>query len=153
MGGIVSQDPANSTSIAIADRFNLVRSQIQQEDNLITQRLNWFLTSQSFLFTAYAIIATGPKITFANPRLHMLLMQVVPLLAIVVGVLILLAIVAGAIALEQLRRGFVPYEAAARAVNLPPVQGHRSTRVLGMIAPILLPITFVVIWAVLLSRA
>jgi hypothetical protein len=149
----MSQESANAASLSIAQRFDLVRSQIQQEDNLITQRLNWFLTSQSFLFTAYAIIATGPSVTFANPRLHTLLMRVVPFLAIVVGVLILLAIVAGAMALKYLRREFAPYEAAARAINLPPIQGYRSTRLMGLIAPILLPITFVGVWAVLLSKA
>jgi hypothetical protein len=105
------------------------------------------------LFTAYAIIATGPAVTFANTRLHKLLMEVVPLLAIVVGALILLAILAGALALKHLRLAFAPYDAAACAADLPLIQGHRSTRILGIIAPVLLPITFVAVWALLLSKA
>ena len=36
-------------------RYQAVRAQIEFEDGLIAQRLNWFVMSQSFLFTAYAI--------------------------------------------------------------------------------------------------
>ena len=38
------------------DFYKLIRGQIEHEDNLIGTRLNWFMASQSFLFSAYAIV-------------------------------------------------------------------------------------------------
>ena len=40
-----------------------VRRQIEHEDVLIVNRLSWLIASQSFLFTAYAIMLNGPVLT------------------------------------------------------------------------------------------
>ena len=45
--------------ISPADFYRLIRSQIEHEDNLNSQRLSWFVASQSFLFTAYAIVLSN----------------------------------------------------------------------------------------------
>jgi len=41
--------------------FQMIREQIQHEDSLINQRLNWLLLSQAFLFTAFTTIITNDK--------------------------------------------------------------------------------------------
>lgn len=49
----------NDNPVPPADYYGAVRGQIEHEDTLISQRLNWFLMSQSFLFTAYAIVVSN----------------------------------------------------------------------------------------------
>src|ERR1700677_351087 len=43
------------------DYYDQVRHQIEHEDDLITQRISWLMASQSFLFSAYAIVLNGLK--------------------------------------------------------------------------------------------
>jgi hypothetical protein len=140
--------PANITEV-----YNQVRAQIQHEDNLLTQRQNWFLTSQSFLFTAFAIVLNGtPEKTPLNVALRATLLKVIPLLAILVGLLILIAIIAGASVMQQLRREFRPYQHAAKKAALPPLQGSQTTRMLGIMAPITLPAAFIAVWLIIILR-
>jgi hypothetical protein len=40
------------------EMYELIRSQVIHEDNLVNQRLNWILTSQSFLFASFFAIWT-----------------------------------------------------------------------------------------------
>lgn len=121
------------------------RGQIEHEDNLVTQRLNWFLTSQSFLFTAYAITFNGPPAqTVRNLAVRRALLCVIPVVAIVAGVLILVAIIGGALAMREIRRSY------SLSRPLPSLQGQPRTRIMGMLAPMLIPPLFVVVWAILL---
>ena len=47
--------------------FQMIRDQIQHEDGLINQRLNWLLLSQAFLFAAFSTIITSDKpLNFIN---------------------------------------------------------------------------------------
>ena len=39
--------------------YAIIRSQIEHEDNLVGQRLSWFVAAESFLFTAYAITVSN----------------------------------------------------------------------------------------------
>ena len=103
--------------------YQVMRSQIEHEDNLVTQRLSWFITSQSFLFTAYAILLNGP----AGPPdpLRSNLMHLIPLLAILVCILILSTIAAGLLAMKNLRQHFrrirrMHRRPAATRAGLPP---------------------------------
>ena len=44
------------------DFYRLIRSQIEHEDNSQQQRLSWLVASQSFLFTAFAIVLSNLQI-------------------------------------------------------------------------------------------
>ena len=140
---------------SVEDLYKIVREQIEHEDNLNTQRLNWFLSSQAFLFSAYAIVLSGlaptnPPRSAANHGQMKLLLVAVPILAIIASFLILTTIAAGTIAMHELRARFAPYDDAAADLQLPPIQGRSLTRILGLCGPILLPILFLTIWLVLL---
>lgn len=138
------------TPLNVTDIYDQVRAQIQHEDDLVTQRLNWFLSSQSFLFTAYAIVFNGsPTPSSTNLGIQSILLKVIPLIGVAAGALILIAILAGAIVMRDLRRSFLPCRAEARDSGLPPLQGRLVTRVMGLLAPILLPLIFITVWAVL----
>ena len=140
--------------LSVADLYAHVRGQIEHEDNLITQRLNWFLTSQSFLFTAFAIVFNGaPPGGARNVGIRALLLTVIPVISILAGLLILIAIFAGVVVMRDLRRWFERYEARAKSIGLPLIQDRRSTRIMGMFAPVILPISFIIIWTLLAIRA
>ena len=148
------------------DLYQVVRAQLEHEDNLLTNRLSWFLTSQSFLFSAYAIIANGyistpratPPITSlstgspisADPR-HLLL-TIIPGISIAVSILTLIAILSGVVALHTLRRFYEASPIRLTLSCLPPVQGYRATRVAGVAPPVLLPLLFLGVWIFLLVR-
>src|SRR5476651_2598852 len=86
--------------------YHLVRSQIEHEDNLNSQRLSWFVASQSFLFTAYAIV-TGNLNSHALPwvaRQLQLLITLIPVAALTTCALIYATILAGALAMKNLRK-------------------------------------------------
>jgi hypothetical protein len=67
---------------------------------------------------------------------------VIPAIAMAAGVLILTAIVAGAAVMRNLRLAFAPYRQLAQANRLPALQGNAATRIMGLLAPLVLPILF-----------
>ncbi|MDP9173463.1 MAG: hypothetical protein M3O30_06305 [Planctomycetota bacterium] len=148
--------PDNTTRpllLPVTDLYNQVRAQIQHEDDLVAQRLNWFLSSQSFLFTAYAIVSTSSPVRMSsNEGIRTTLMTVIPLIAIIAGALIFIAIVAGAMVMRRLRVSFEPYEAHAQEHGLPPLQGFGYTRTMGFSAPMMLPLVFMAVWTMLIVR-
>ncbi len=140
--------------ISDIELYQIVRGQLEHEDNLITNRLNWFITSQSFLFTAYAILANGlatpgPAGTGDARRILLLL---IPGLSIVTSLLVSLSIFSGIVALKNLRKFFTNRGGGPAEDAFPPVQGYRSTRTAGLAAPVLLPMIFMGVWLYLLAR-
>ena len=75
-------------SLSLADSLKALREDIQAEHNLIAGRVNWYVTSQSFLLTAYA---TSWNFNFGW---RMFFHSVLPLAAIVLSVVILASIYA-----------------------------------------------------------
>lgn len=134
--------------------YSIVRGQIEHEDNLIGQRLSWFVAAQSFLFTAYAITVSnsGPNHTEPVIERMRLLLWLIPLTAILTCLLIYAAVIAGSIAIHALRRLYHNYADHSATTGLPPVMGYRSTQILGLAAPMLMPLVFLVVWLFLLIR-
>jgi hypothetical protein len=153
MDPLLQKPPSTETADpAFFDRYRIIRGQIEHEDNLIGSRISWFVTSQSFLFSAYAIIATSIQpnsVTGGHDPKHTLL-TIIPTVAISTSVLILLAIASGFQAMRNLRRGYENAEQAS--APLPPIHGSGSTRLLGMAAPLLLPPLFMAVWVFLLVK-
>jgi hypothetical protein len=128
------------------DWYRTVRDQIQHEDSLIMQRLAWLTAAQSFLFTAYAITANAsppPR----NPVLvkqQDLLFIIVPAVACLSGVLIYCSVIAGILVQKRLRDAYATHVASVG--DFPEIQGSRFTFWLGLAAPILLPLVFLIAW-------
>lgn len=132
--------------------YRLFRSRIEHEDNLIIQRLSWLVASQSFLFTAYAITTNGlsgadPKLTGPYLEQAALLFRLIPTVAICVALLISIGILAALRAIRQMRK---LYQSKFVPPDVPPIQTSATTRLLGLSAPLLLPLLFVSVWLVLL---
>jgi len=128
-----------------------VRRQIEHEDVLIVNRLSWLIASQSFLFTAYAIILNGPVLT-RNEHYAVhgeLLVKTIPVLAISACALIYLGICGGVRVMADLRRELARHHAAIGNLR-PPIQGTPLTLFLGHCAPLGLPPIFAAAWVILL---
>jgi hypothetical protein len=141
-----------SEKVSALDTYKLFRDRIEHEDNLIVQRLSWLVASQSFLFTAYAITTNGltgldPKINGRYLEQATLLFRLIPTVATCVAVLIYISILAALRAIRQIRR---LYQAKGISPEVPPLQTAASTRLLGLSAPLLLPLLFISVWLVLL---
>ena len=147
--------PAELRSLSSWEYYLLFRNRIEHEDNLIMQRLSWLVASQSFLFTAYAIAlnglisvpatATGPLV-----RLEKLLLQLVPVVAVLTCSLIYASIIAAVKAIRALRESYrSPF---VETKVLPDVMAATPIRRLGLSAPLLLPLVFTVVWLVLWMR-
>jgi hypothetical protein len=137
------------------DLYRIYRGQVEHEDNLLGSRTSVFVTSQSFLFSAYAIIAnTAQARAFDMPidPKHVLLI-LIPSVAITTSVLFIPAIISGVVSLQRLRRQYrqaTGHPANACCHDLPPIQSTRGTRVAGTVASALLPPLFLGVWAYLL---
>jgi hypothetical protein len=148
----MNKSPYASEEASSVEIYRLFRARIEHEDNLIIQRLSWLVASQAFLFTAYAITTNGlngidPKIGGRFLEQAGLLFRLIPTVAISVALLIYISILAALRAIRQIRR---LYQAKAIPPDLPPIQTAATTRLLGLSAPLLLPLLFVSVWLVLL---
>jgi hypothetical protein len=139
------------------DVYRIYRDQVEHEDNLVGSRISVFVTSQSFLFSAYAIIANNAqKLAFDQPidPKHVLLI-LIPSVAITTSLLFIPAIIGGVIALRSLRRQYrqaTGHPADQCWADLPPLQGTRATRIAGTLASALLPPLFMAVWSYLLLK-
>lgn len=143
-----------SGRISPLERYQLFRNRIEHEDNLVMQRLSWLMASQSFLFTAYAIVTNGlstSPTTGGNVFINHLstLGRIVPIVALLNSLLIFVSILAALKAIRELRCG---YQQHAGALEEIPLQTSRAARVLGLSAPVLLPPLFFAVWLFLLMQ-
>ncbi len=144
--------PDLNDDLAPAEFYHLVRSQIEHEDNLNSQRLSWFVASQAFLFTAYAIVVSNiqPQRTDWVARQHRLLTTLIPVVSLLTGLLIYATIVAGSIAMVNLRKWYKLHE-QSHSHAFPPVQGYRLTLLFGQAGPLGLPPIFIATWVALIA--
>lgn len=139
-------------TISPVEQYHAVRSQIEHEDNLVSQRLSWLLASQSFLFTAYAITLNGPvQLHYQAYESHVrLLIVLLPLVGIVSALLIWASIIAGISAMNKLKCNFERNVGATLLPGLPPIQTAGAALRGGQLGPILIPLLFIGVWLVLL---
>ena len=145
--------PAPVSELSAVESYNILRDQLQHEDNLITQRLSWLMGSQAFLFTAYAIVLNGPE----RPKnaligsLQDYLLGTLPAVGLLSAVLIYVSIVAGVIAMVSIYR-LAGHFCDDAALRFPPLQGGKLTRYMGFASPLLLPPIFISVWLLIWSR-
>jgi hypothetical protein len=141
-------------SISRIQYYQIIRSQIEHEDNLINQRLSWFVAAQAFLFSAYAILLNAPSQVrlegFATQQ--EILFFLIPLVAIGVSILTYITVIAAMLATANLRR-LLKTHMNEKDSALPPVQGYRQTLLLGQASPLLMPFLFMISWIVLLIKS
>jgi len=137
------------------EHYRIIRSQIEHEDNVINQRLSWFVAAQAFLFTANAMVLNAPP-TPLFPQFRAtvrLLTLLVPIVSVCSCLVLYTTVIAGVLALRNLREFASRRADLQETGHLPPIHGSSVTRTLGLAVPLLLPILFLVVWMLLLVRA
>jgi hypothetical protein len=134
--------------ISPLERYQVFRNRIEHEDSLIMQRLSWLMASQSFFFTAYAIVTNGmasAPVTGRNIFVSHLdiLARIIPFVALVNSLLICLSIFGALKAVRELREAYLKQSPLLEII---PMQTSRVARRLGLSAPILLPPLFISVW-------
>lgn len=143
-----------SENLSPLERYQIFRNRIEHEDNLVMQRLSWLMASQSFLFTAYAIVTsnlTTAAAISANVHLHHLvtLSHIIPVVGLLNSFLIFVSILAALKAIRELRRRYERQPQPLQAIRL---QTSRTVRWAGLSAPLLLPLMFFAVWLFLLTE-
>src|SRR5262249_22047195 len=129
-------------------KYDIIRGRMDHEDGLITSRLNWLITSQSFLFAAYAtLFRNGGAQPVAGGDVP-LLVRLIPLIGMSSGILIYTAIIAGVTALMHNRCLLRKHlkSVLSRDPDFPQVQGYRPMAWLALLAPVFLPLVLVGAW-------
>jgi hypothetical protein len=124
--------------------YHHLRGRIEHEDGLIVNRLAWLMASESFLFTAYAIVLNGT----GTPQQRRLT-DLIPLVAVATSALIFIGIVAAIRAMGWIRGLLEKRIPDPARLGLPPIHTPGSMKT-GLAAPLLLPVMFVVVWLYLL---
>jgi len=135
-------------------KYDIIRGRMDHEDVLITSRLNWLITSQSFLFAAYAtLFRSGGAQQVVGAEVP-LLVRLIPFIGMISGILIYTAIIAGVVALMHNRSLLRTHLRAvlSRDPDFPAVQGRRPMAWLALIAPVFLPLVLVGAWITLLLQ-
>ena len=134
------------------DVYRLYREQVDHEDDLINQRLSLLVASQSFLFSAYAIVLNGA----AAPRSslfafqHRVIFWSIPFIAATLCWFIDCSIRAAFLSMRHIRERWTIYrERGLIPECAPELQGEDETRKLGQLGPRLLPYIFIAVWVVL----
>ena len=133
-------------------KYELIRKRMDHEDGLITSRLNWLITSQSFLFAAYATLFRNGGAQQVAGRDVPLLVRLIPFVGTISGILIYTAIIAGVVALMHNRSLLRTHlkSILSRDSSFPSVQGRRPMAWLALLAPVVLPLVLVGAWVTLL---
>lgn len=141
-------------ALDIVEQYQIVRGQIEHEDNLISQRLSWLLASQAFLFTAYAITLNGPvQLHSLKYELHVgFMIMMLPVIGIFTALLIWIAILAGLVSMTRLRDDFSRSSGNALPSGVPPIQTSGWVLIAGHLGPVFIPLLFLSAWLLTLFK-
>ena len=131
----------NGTGFSSAEA---IRDHLDRENDLLASRTTWVVTSQAFLFSAYAICIVGSGEERSNPHAYSLelLVNILPWTAVISLVLFYVTLVGGLVAMAKLRRSLRAPDVVLR--------GNGASRMAGLVAPVLTPAVFLVTWAIML---
>jgi hypothetical protein len=150
----MSPPTLEGSSLSPLEYYSVIRARVEHEDNLIVQRLSCLVASQSFLFTAYAIVANGLATQLPQPgglrflAQLQLLYQLIPVVGTLTCGLIYVSVLAAVTSMRQLRNSYhsrFPDDEP----GLPPIMTRAPIRLSGCSAAILLPLVFITIWLIL----
>ena len=140
------------TEAMLITKLTMIASQIQHEDDLMGQRTNWLVVSQSFLFGTFVAViglssGTGMARSFAK-----LLLVLIPLVGVLLPIVIMLGVYAAANAIRQWRveHDRLCATAEGKALDWPRLE-HRTTLVaLGHLLPLTVASGFTLAWVVIM---
>ena len=148
-----------SGELTLAQLYTLIRSQIEHENELLSQRVIWQILTQAFFFGAYASLVNAPK----EPKNHffeseqILLLWLMPVAALMAGLVAYVSIVSSLKTIMHLRQ---LYEGHAHSKSpgdpssklYPDIQGPAQLGNMAIFSPGMMPLVFTISWLVVLGR-
>jgi hypothetical protein len=149
-----------SGDLTRVELYDRLKAQIEHEDELINIRVVWQLLAQSFFFSTYATLlnAKGEAKSQLFVQQQEFLLWAVPVVALIAGLLASISIYTSIYTIEELGTMYRNYLEGQRTDNdrttklFPPIQGPEAIRNWARVAPIGLPLLFVLTWLGILSR-
>ena len=154
------ETPVNrSGELSLAELYGLIRSQIEHENELVSQRVIWQILSQAFFFGAYAALLNAPKeaknALFESAQT--ILLWLMPSAAIIAGLFTYIGILASLKTINHLRQQYEDHANSKAPCDpssklYPDIQGPPHLRRLEMLSPGVMPIVFTITWLLILGR-
>ena len=145
--------------LSLAELYSLIRSQIEHENELVSQRVIWQILTQAFFFGAYATLLNASKEAknslFESEQT--LLLWVMPIAALLAGLLAYVSILSSLKTIVHLRQRYeahrnskAPGDASTKLY--PDIQGPNQLGIVAMLSPAVMPIVFTCAWLIVLGR-
>lgn len=141
--------------------YSLVLGQLQRLDaaihkeyTLVSDRMSWMVTSESFISTAFIIATVNYKSPFALKPVAACFLVVMPLLGIFLAAIVARAIHAAHRAANRLKNERDQLEQKLPAsIRIKPVSSKDPENNAGNLPPTYVPFVLIFVWAVLLGVA
>jgi hypothetical protein len=131
------------------DLYKVTRSQTEHIDNTLSQRIVWLVLTQSFFFSAYAVVITADHAAAFLPGKQGLLSTLLPVVALIMIAISYLDIVAGIIYISKLTK-FFKNKAAETPLPYPPLGGFEHLSFYKNLSSLIVPCVFFITWLVIL---
>jgi hypothetical protein len=132
------------------DKLEVYLDRLHNEERLIADRVGWMLGSQTLFLGTYALLFE--KIPLPHQLENM--DKVLPITALVIGLMNYLSIMAGVIAIysfcEIPVKGYTDNKESKMALRF--IIGPLLTHILGLLSPLISPLTFFFIWLLAISN-
>ena len=129
------------------DVYRLYSENLDKEDNLINQRINWLLGSQTLLFAAYAVVIKEQNGDFYN------IINVIQWIGFLSSFIIWLSTLAAICAYFRFHKRLKKALSPLKNIHalFPQLDRNRLVIFCGFIAPVILPIVFMAAWCYLIN--
>jgi hypothetical protein len=136
----------------VSEVYKVIRGQVEHVDNNLGQRVIWLVIAQSFFFGAYASLINGKPAKPELDLIHGAMIKILPIAALLTVIFTFVDLITSVMYMHGLRK---KYEASLNAdididSSYPSITGSRSQRIFMHSSPILIPILFIIVWAILL---
>ncbi len=155
----------NPYELNAKDILHLVHQEIHYEHSLISHRMTWYVTSQSFLMASFTIAASNSGTLKAHTRLFWLAIFI-PILGILTSIIVLVSLYAAIASMHKLKLKenqilegldeYIPFKEIRGNIPKPDVfslsnylKSFETIHVRGMLPPMLFPGLFILSWILL----
>ena len=153
-----SERPDNPGELSRADYYGLIRSQIDGENQLSTQRVIWLLIAEAFFISGYATLLNAPpeaKNAVLEFQRHLLL-WVLPLAALIAGVLAFFGVFASMSRIQLLQGYYESYDRDSEdrdesTLYYPPLQDGDKVYLYSRLSMLGLTIVFILLWMIIVG--
>jgi hypothetical protein len=126
-----------------------IRERIDHEDALVAHRTTWIVSSQAFMFSAYAVCSIGLRTaTGVQAEKLRTMCRLLPWAALLSLCFLLLTVLSALWSMRHLRRLVAVSDDIHRAI----LWGVRPARLAGAAAPVAVPILFSGLWTAIIAQ-